>query len=461
MGHSNSLSLFELSQRIKQALDNEFVSTLWVIGEISDIKENISGHCYLELVEKESSNDFPKAKARGTIWARSYRMIKPFFESATGRKLGSGIKVLVQCTVNYHPIYGLSLNIIDIDPAFTIGDIEMARQETINKLISEGVFNMNKEVPMPLLPKNIAVISSPTAAGFEDFTNQLFGNPYQYAFNVKLFAATMQGDNAEESIIGALDRIYSIINSWDVVVIIRGGGSQLDLNCFDSYQLVSNIAQFPIPIITGIGHERDVTVADMVAHTRQKTPTAVAEFLINQFENAENWLIEANDNFMDAVKLVLDSHVQSLSTLSNRITPAVLRSTKYENIKLERVSHSAQEATTRLISKEDLTIERRYSKFSILSKLTISKYQQTLSQSFKSISSKPFNLLDKEQKYLVNIDKTINALDPVNVLKRGYSITLFNGKALINSQEVKKGDQIETLVSSGKISSTVSNLSNS
>lgn len=455
MDIKHTLSLFEVSQRIKGALESEFSSTVWVVGEISEIKTNSSGHCYLELVEKDSSTDQPKAKARATIWARNFRMIKPFFETSTGRKLNSGIKILVQCVISYHPLYGLSLNVVDIDPAFTIGDLEMARQQTINRLIAEGVMEMNKEIPMPLLPKRIAVISSPTAAGFEDFANQLHTNPYGFVFFVKLFAATMQGEKAEESIISALDRIHNKVDEWDVVAIIRGGGSQTDLGCFDSYNLANNIAQFPIPIITGIGHEKDVSIADMVANTRQKTPTAVAELFINHFINAENWLVEANDNFSDAVKQVISLHVQNLSKLSRSIIPSALKLARFENLRLQKLFHLSQEETVKQLNKRNINLSRLTNLVNAQIRLTSERSRITIIGIQKWMVQWTKNRLNYEAKGLTQLEKNINAINPENVLKRGYSITLFKGKMLKNWEDVKPDDEIETVLSTGQLVSVI------
>ena len=455
MDIKHTLSLFEVSQRIKGALESEFPSTVWVIGEISEIKANPSGHCYLELVEKESDTDQPKAKARATIWARNFRMIKPFFETSTGRRLSSGIKVLVQCVISYHPVYGLSLNVLDIDPAFTIGDLEMARQQTINRLIAEGVMEMNKEIPMPLLPKRIAVVSSPTAAGFEDFANQLHTNPYGFVFFVKLFAATMQGEKAEESIISALDRIHNKVDEWDVVAIIRGGGSLIDLGCFDSYNLANNIAQFPIPIVTGIGHEKDVTIADMVANTRQKTPTAVAELFINHFINAENWLVEANDNFSDAVKQVIGLHVQNLSKLSGGIIPSVLKSTRFENLRLQRLYHLSQEEVAKQLNKRIINLNKLTTRVNAQVRLTSERNRITIMNIQRWLAQWTKNRLSYEAKDLIQVEKTVYAINPENVLKRGYSLTLFQGKILKNWKEVKPDDEVKTILASGQLVSVI------
>lgn len=455
MSSRNALSLFEVSKKIANALDMEFPGTIWVVGEISEIKESTQGHCYLELVEKDDNKDSPKAKARGTIWARTYRMVKPYFETATGRRLQAGFKVLVQCSVNYHPVYSLSLNIIDIDPTFTLGDLEMVRQQTINRLIAEGVMDMNKDIDLPMLPKRVAVVSSPTAAGFEDFANQLENNPYGYRYKIKLFAATMQGEKAEESIVMALDRIFNDIPNWDIVVIIRGGGSQIDLGCFDSYTLANNIAQFPLPIVTGIGHEKDVTVADMVAHTRVKTPTAVAEFLIDQFANAENWLVEANENFTDAVKLVTISHVQSLSKFGNLLLPAVMKSVSLANNKLHRLRYYGQETVNKFNAQQHLLLQKVFARATNQVALTLSKQQVKLNQNQKRIKADIINQFRNENVNISYYQKSAKALDPMEVLKRGYSLTMHNGKIIKDSNILKDGDKIETTFAKSKLISIV------
>ena len=276
------LSLTELNRNIKQALRDALPETYWVRAETSEVRVNsYSGHCYLEFIEKDERTGQVAARARGTIWAQQYAVIRPYFEEETGRPFTSGLKVLVRVAVDFHELYGLSLTVHDIDPSFTVGDLVRRRKEIIRQLQADGVFDLNRSLSLPPRPQRIAVISSATAAGYEDFTDQLLGNEYGFPFYVRLYPALMQGERTEASIIAALDRIYAVREAFDVVVIIRGGGSTADLSSFDSYALAANCAQFPLPIITGIGHERDDTVVDLVAHTRLKTPTAVAAFLID------------------------------------------------------------------------------------------------------------------------------------------------------------------------------------
>jgi exodeoxyribonuclease VII large subunit len=293
------MSLYELNQEVRKILKDNLSEYYWVIGEISEIKMNNTGHCYLELVEKDEPTDNLRARARAIIWATTFRILKPYFETTTGMTLAKGIKVLVKVIVEFHELYGYSLIVTDIEPSYTIGELARTKQETINRLIEEGVIDMNKSLPFPVLPRKIAVISSETAAGYGDFYDQLLNNQYKYKFYVKLFPALMQGEEAEKSIIEALDNIYRYEDFFDVIVLIRGGGSQADLSCFNNYWLAYNITQFPSPVLTGIGHEQDESVVDIVAHTHLKTPTAVAEYLISLFQDAENHIIELQNTITD------------------------------------------------------------------------------------------------------------------------------------------------------------------
>ncbi|MGM0505145.1 MAG: exodeoxyribonuclease VII large subunit, partial [Bacteroidota bacterium] len=271
---THKISLLELNQSIREKIKFNFPESIWVVAEISELKINRNGHCYLELIEKEAISENIIAKSRATIWAFTFRMLKPYFESVTGHELISGLKILVQVTVEFHELYGFSLNITDIDPNYTLGDLAQKKAETLRKLEEDGIINMNRELEFPIVPQKIAVISSETAAGYQDFMHQLTHNKYGYTYYIKLFPAIMQGLKAEESIIDTLERIFQHDHFFDIVVIIRGGGSQADLNCFNNYLLAANVAQFPIPVLTGIGHDKDESIVDLVACQKLKTPTA-------------------------------------------------------------------------------------------------------------------------------------------------------------------------------------------
>lgn len=314
-----TISLYELNNLVKQALRRHLPDTYWIEAELSDVRSNYSGHCYLEFVQKDASGNTLIAKARGTIWSNVYKMLKPYFEEETGQAFASGIKVRVCVSVEFHELYGHSLTVVDIDPTYTVGDMVRKRREILRRLEEEGVLDLNKELDFPMLPQRIAVISSATAAGYGDFCNQLERNPYGLVFYLKLFPAIMQGERVEESIIAALDRIYAEMEHWDAVVIIRGGGATSDLSGFDSYDLAANCAQFPLPIITGIGHERDDTVIDSVVHTRVKTPTAAAEFLISCMYESALMLEDYTNRIIGGVEVRMEREKHRLERLTERI----------------------------------------------------------------------------------------------------------------------------------------------
>ena len=284
--HSH-ITLSQLQRLVKETLHERFALPVWVSAEISEIKVNYSGHCYLELVEKGGDNGVPLAQSRAVIWRTAYPRIARYFEAETGQRLAAGIKILAKVAVNYHELYGFSLQITDIDPTYTLGDMERQRQMTIAQLQKEGVWDMNREAPMPVVVQRVAVVSSANAAGYQDFRKELAKSPYR--FEVTLFDAFMQGAAAEESIVTALCAVAERMDEFDAVVLIRGGGSASDLNCFNAYRLCAHVAQFPLPILTGIGHDKDTSVADMVAHTALKTPTAVAGWLVERMTQTEGW----------------------------------------------------------------------------------------------------------------------------------------------------------------------------
>lgn len=461
MQATERFSLVEVCRMIQQSLEISFPDSFWVIAEISELKENRTGHCYMELVEKGEFDDFPQAKVRATVWSGRYRSLKPFFETSTRRKLTSGLKVLVRCEVNYHLVYGISLNIIDIDPSFTLGDLERIRQETIQRLVYEGIFDMNRQLDFPLLPKRIAIISSPTAAGYEDFTNQLDSNQFGYRIVYKLFAATMQGDNAETSVVSCLDAIFEEIEKWDAVAIIRGGGSQLDLACFDSYLLASNIAQFPIPVITGIGHEKDVTIADLVAHTRLKTPTAAAEFIINQFSNAEGILDELKEDLVNQVESIIATRSLELVSFQSRVVPNTIRAANHVRMQLHELMHNCNEKVVNSIARKSFELDTYYHTVKSAATAKVGTRRQGIDALFHRTSSVVSFKIKQSSQDINSLESNVYSLDPRNVLKRGYSILYKNGKLVRSINNVSKGDEIKTILFDGSIESTVLGVNNS
>ncbi len=450
--------LSDLQDAIREVLQNNFERPRWVIAEISDIKENFSGHCYLDLVEKDEHSDNLLARARATIWAGSYRMLKPYFETATGFELAAGIKVMVSATVEYHPVYGLSLNIKDIDPSYTLGDVERKRQEIISRLEKEGVLQMNKGTSLPEVPQKIAVISSRTAAGYEDFLEQLNNNSYGYLFYPVLYPAAMQGEKAEGSIIHALERIFEHEDFFDLVVIIRGGGSKSDLACFDSYDLAFHVSQFPIPVITGIGHEQDDTITDMVAHTRLKTPTAVAGFLVDRlaaFEAKLNeyseYLVKESQVILNEKKLQLQLYLQRISSGSRAYVQEL---GEHLLLLTGRVRHRIQQTIgdhlIRLIRQGE-HLKNSAMNLNLRKKLEVTHASGRLKQQIN-------NALEHERKRLENYAKLLSYAEPGQILKLGFSISRFRGKALKDTASLNPGDLIETELNRGKINSAVTDI---
>ena len=306
------LTLYSLNNLVHNAIADALPTRYWVTRELSEVRETAVGHCYIELVQRDEETQELVAKARGTVWARIYSLLRPYFLEQTGQPFAAGLKVLLQVSVGFHELYGYTLDVCDIEPAYTIGDIARHRQLIIKRLTDEGVIGLNKELDFPQLPQRIAVISSATAAGYGDFCDQLQNNRYGFVFYPRLFPAPMQGNGAEEGIIAALDTIAQEIDNWDVVVIIRGGGATSDLGCFDTYDLANNCAQFPLPIITGIGHLRDESVLDIVAHTSAKTPTAVAEYLIHSMLANETLLTDIQSIIAKAVAQRMEAEKQRI-----------------------------------------------------------------------------------------------------------------------------------------------------
>lgn len=451
----NSISLFQLNKLVKDSLKLNFDFSTWIFAEIDEIKLNQSGHCYLELIEKSEESDSIIAKAKGIIWAKQYRMIKAYFESETGIRLEQGIKILICVEIEFHEIYGYSLIIKDIEPAYTIGEKEKRKLDIIKRLKEDGVFDMNKNCDFPTLPKNIAIISSENAAGYNDFIKHLENNSYKFKFHYKLFPAFLQGENMENSVINALDKIYNYENLFDLVVIIRGGGSKSDLGWFDNYLIASNIAQFPIPVITGIGHEHDDTIADMVAYLKLKTPTAVADFLIEQFlifhsqiTDYEDALINYSENLILSEKNNLESNSQKFRLLiKNRID------TNKNNLKF--LSNKISSETKQCISNSHKNLNNIPKHISNLTNQNLKINKLKLLQLIDKSNRSSNKLINEQSNKLKFIEEYLRLVNPKNILTKGYSITKINGKLIKSTNQLEKNDIIETSFKDGKVSSKV------
>lgn len=427
-------TLRELTARVRMALGEALPDTYWVRAETSDVRVNAaSGHCYLEFVEKDPDTGQLAARARGAIWAKTFRLLKPYFELETGQAFASGLKVLVRVAVDFHELYGFSLNVVDIDPAYTVGDLWRRRQEIIRRLQEEGVFTLNKELPFPELPRRIALITSPTAAGYEDFVNQLTHNPAGYPFYLKLFPALMQGERTEESVIAALDRIYEYRHLFDVVVIIRGGGATSDLSSFDSYLLAANCAQFPLPILTGIGHERDDTIVDLVAHTRLKTPTAVAAFLLDRVDRVAQELQRLQQTFVASAGQVLQVQRNFLQILSTRFPERVRGRMNRSRMELHRLAAGLPVASASLIARQEKNLAQLPGRI----RLAVERRKS------------------REDNFLRLTEQFIRMASPEYVLKRGYSLVLREGRILTSAAGIAPGDTLTVRMADGEISAGV------
>ncbi|MEG1729695.1 MAG: exodeoxyribonuclease VII large subunit [Bacteroidaceae bacterium] len=406
-----TITLYELNHLIRGVIACTLPETYWIQAELSEVRQASNGHCYVEFVEKDAQGGTLVAKARGIIWNNVFTLLRPYFEKITGQPLAPGLNVLVEVSVTFHEMHGFSLTVSDIDPTYTIGDTARRRKEILQRLESEGVLTLNKELPLPALPQRIAIISSESAAGYGDFCHQIENNASGFHFAMQLFPATMQGDMVERSIIQALNNIANEQEEWDVVVIIRGGGAVSDLGGFDTYTLATNCAQFPLPIITGVGHERDDTLIDCVAHTKCKTPTAVAAFLIEHMQGSENQLNE----------------------LSTRLRENTLENIKTQKEKIRDYTHRLNVSLTSMREKEEMRLDF------MMQKLTNAFHIR----------------FTKEKNRIQLAERSSEAANPIQILKQGYSITRKNGIAVRSIDEVKKGDKITTQLAKGDLISII------
>ena len=401
-------TLFELNRLVRETIECEMPNEYWVEAELSECRE-LRGHCYMELIEKDEQTATPIAKASAKCWASKWILVRPYFERTTGQRLVAGMKVLLKVYPQFHEVFGFSWIVTDIDPTYTLGDMARKRQEIIRQLKEEGVFDLQKELTLPLFCQRIAVISSETAAGYGDFCNQLADNPYGFQFQTQLFPAIMQGEGVEQSIINALERIYD--QPFDCVVIIRGGGATSDMSGFDTLALAEHVANFPLPIITGIGHDRDESILDMVSHTRVKTPTAAAALLIDHLKE----VLDTVNNAQNSITRLVQQKLSTLSTQLSSVSEAIPR--------LFSIVKTRQEAKIDALQQRlPMLIERRFL---------------------------------AENHRLQLMEEKLKALDPQLLLKRGYSITLHKGRAVKDATTLKAGDEIETRLAQGLIHSIV------
>ncbi len=426
------ITLSELLGRIKRELEGALPLSYWIVGEVSEIKVNAySGHCYMQLVEKGGSREQAQAQASAVAWRSAWGSIAGHFRSATGSDIAQGMKLLLRVSVSFHELYGLSLVVSDIDPAYTLGDVERQRQQTILRLRQEGVFEMNRELPLPVPLQRIAVVSSRTAAGYQDFMRELERSDFR--FELTLFEAFMQGEAAESSIVAALDAIVERMDDFDAVVMIRGGGSQSDLSCFNAYRLCAHIAQFPLPVITGIGHDKDRSVADMVAAVELKTPTAVATYLVEAMTEEYDYLRAAADRVTQFATAVLDTEKQLMARRASdlaRCTTDMARTVE------RRLGMMAADLRYRGAA---LT-ERRLTRLENLKNL---------------FGERTLRATEGQRNRLEAFAGRIGAHDPGRITALGFAIVRSGGKAVRNASQLSPGEQVQITLAKGEIIANV------
>ena len=426
------ISLYELNSLVRSTLYLTFDSPYWVVAELSEVRPSSSGHCYLEFVQKNEDGVGYKAKARGTVWRNVCSRLASRFEKETGQRLVAGMKVMASVEIEFHEVYGYSLNVVDIDPSYTLGDMARRRREILEQLRADGVADLNRELQLPSLVERIAVVSSGTAAGYGDFCNQLENSPYR--FSVKLFPALMQGEGVEESVVSALDAIASDSEGWDVVVVIRGGGAVSDLACFDSYLLATNIAQLPIPVLTGIGHERDDTVTDYVANRKFKTPTAVAAFLIETRRE----------------------EVERIEQFATRLSAAAAAAVGLRRSSLDRLALRISVAASAYVTRQRTHLSACASRLATSVASRISTERLVLASRQSCIAAAVSRRFLTESHRLDMASKGLSLAGPQRLLRMGYSITIgSDGKAVTDASRLKPGEKITTRLWHGEISSEV------
>ena len=430
MKSEQHITLLELNRLVREVIECEMPHEYWVEAELSECRES-HGHCYMELIQKDEQTATPVAKASAKCWASKWMLIRPGFERITGQRLHAGMKVLLKVYAQFHEAFGFSWIVTDIDPTYTLGDMARKRQEIIRQLKAEGVFDLQKELRLPLFCQRIAVISSETAAGYGDFCNQLADNPYGFQFETHLFPAIMQGEGVEQSIIAALERIYDL--PFDCVVIIRGGGATSDMSGFDTLALAENVANFPLPIITGIGHDRDESILDMVSHTRVKTPTAAAAFLIAHLKKVLDAINDAQERIAGYTNQKLSVLKAQLSALAETL-PRIFTTVK-----------TRQEARLDALSSRLVAAIRQ----------GVITHQSKVNAFEERIPILLDRRLMTEKHRLQLIEEKAKSLDPTLLLRRGYSMTMKDGRIVRDAATLRAGDEIETRLEKGTIKSII------
>ena len=427
-----ALSLFELNNLVREVISTAFDNEYWVEAELSELRE-VRGHCYMELIQKELFSNTPVAKASAKCWKNKCQTLRPKFEKVSGQHLHAGLKVMLKVYPDFHEAYGFSWIVTDINPEFTMGDMARKRLEIVKQLQAEGIFDLQKELELPLFAQRIAVISSANAAGYGDFCHQLNDNSYGLKFYTRLFPAVMQGEEIEQSVIAALNKINQRMDDFDVVVIIRGGGATSDMSGFDTLSLSENVANFPLPVITGIGHDRDESVLDMVSHTRVKTPTAAAAFLVDHLEEVYERVLDAQTELLTSVRHRMEMEKAQLQHLGEKI-PMLF--SLYKERQETMLDHWFQALTTAI-------------------QTHLVQETHRLEQLKQGIKPTIEQQMMRENYHLSLLSQRVKSLNPTLLLHRGYSMTMLNGRIVKDKSLLKSGDEIETILENGTILSII------
>lgn len=454
IGNRKVFTLLEVAGSIEKTLETRYTSSFWVKAEMLRLNHYPrSGHCYPDLVEKSEGNIV--AQIRANLWSTTYREINRTFTEITKEPLKDGINILFSARIGYHPVHGLALTILDIDPSYTLGDMEREKQETIKRLQTGEIFDRNKKLPFPLLPKRIAVISVETSKGFADFRNVIDGNPFGYRFFYMLFPSLLQGNNAVKELLEQFRKIKKVREHFDVVAIIRGGGGDVGLSCYDNYDLAKEIALFPLPVLTGIGHSTNETIAQMVAYKNNITPTDLAGFLIQQLHNFRVPLEERERKIMDFAQQLIKMEETTLKE-KIRFFISVTRS------RTGKTSSELDVLGREIHHQSRIFMNHHKEWLAQLSGQLAEQATTAMFNTFGNLTQKEIlfdihlkNLIDKKKNTLGELEKQVQILDPVRVLKRGFSITRLNGRALSDPAKARKGDLLITELQNGEIKSTV------
>lgn len=455
------ISLYELQMLVDGAINNSLVGSYWVVAEISELKVNASGHCYLELVEKSTSSFQPKAKARAVIWANRFRLIESYFRESTSSTLRNGIKVLVNVKISFHAVYGLSYVIENIDPTYTLGDIERKRQEAIAQLKKDGVFEMNKECELPLIVQRIAVVSSSQAAGYTDFMQELTNNRFGYKFHTLLFHAVVQGETAEQSLLEAFNDIFessSERDPFDAVVVIRGGGSTSDLSCFDSYNVANVVAQFPLPILAGIGHDKDVSVVDMVAHKSLKTPTAVAQFIVDKAHGFELELEQYHSYVIEQVNEIITQHKSALARYSSNISSLSNIAISETKLKLERLIYRLASGSSEIFAGNNRQLDHSLETLEREAHRKIDSQYNVLFKNISTLGNKATELINKSMFSVELLNSNIEQYDPQRILNMGYSVVKIQGNVVNSTKQIMENSLLSIVCKDGKVTGNLINI---